>query len=143
MDDTDIDTGPGSLGPAHRDSGCTPTLLVGEREHRLYVLDPQTVGYIEAHRNYVMLHAAGAAYIARDSLKRLAGALRGAGFVRIERSLLLNIRAISYAQRVGRGCYAFTLHTGACVRSGPSYRRAILRVLPLAQVPAHPNTRFA
>ncbi len=110
-----------------------PRLLVGERQHRLYVLDPEKIEYIESHGNYVRFHIGDTDYISRDSVKRLAGTLADRGFVRIERSLLLNLRAILYAQRVGRGTYSFTLVSGSCLHSGATYRHEILRVLPLAQ----------
>jgi DNA-binding LytR/AlgR family response regulator len=79
----------------------------------------------------VQFHVGASEYISRDSVKRLSSALAGCGFVRIGRSLLINISAIVYAQRVGRGTFAFTLWSGSCLRSGSSYRKLILRVLPL------------
>jgi two-component system LytT family response regulator len=109
-----------------------PTLLVGERERRLYPLDPDKIDYIESDGNYVSIRSGNAAYISRDSIKRLAGELEPHGFVRIERSLLVNIRAVLYAETVGRGRFAFTLSSGACLHSSASYRDAILRALPLA-----------
>jgi two-component system LytT family response regulator len=112
-----------------------PTLLVGEREHRLYVLTPENVEYIEAQGNYVKLHASGADYISRSSIKHLEYSLADRGFLRIERSLIVNVRAIAYAQRAGQGTYSFTLHSGASLRSGARYRRGILRVIPLLQPP--------
>ena len=108
-------------------------LLVGEREHRLYVLTPESVEYIEAQGNYVKLHANGADYISRGAIKRLALTLADRGFLRIERSLIVNVRAIAYAQRAGQGTYLFTLHSGAALRSGARYRGGILRVIPLLQ----------
>lgn len=107
-------------------------LLIGERQHRLYVLKPQTVEYIEAQDNYVLFHVGDAQFISRDTVRRLTRVLAGCGFVRIERSLLLNIGSIVYAQRAGRGTYAFTLTSGACVQSGATYLEGILRTLPLA-----------
>jgi DNA-binding LytR/AlgR family response regulator len=112
-----------------------PDVLVGEREHRLYVLPTEKIDYIEAHGNYVKLHAGNAEYISRDSVKRLKTALLPGGFLRIERSLLINVRAILYAQRLGRGTYAFTLTSGQRLCSGATYRGAILQALPLAQAP--------
>jgi hypothetical protein len=53
--------------------------------------------------------------------------------VRIERSLLLNIRAVAYVENAGHGSYAFTLTSGACLHSTATYREAILRVLPISQ----------
>ena len=110
-----------------------PRVLVGEREHRMYVLKPERIEFIESHGNYVKLHAGNAEYISRDSVKRLADELAGNGFVRIERSLLVNVRSILYAQRVGRGTYAFTLTSGSCLYSGATFREDILRVLPLGR----------
>jgi hypothetical protein len=115
--------------------GDAPTLLVGEREHRLYVLKPEKIEYIEADGNYVKLHADTTEYISRDTIKRLSNVLNG-GFIRIERSLLINIRAVAYAQRVGRRTYAFTLVSGSCLFSSPKYRDEILRALPLTQKPS-------
>jgi two-component system LytT family response regulator len=112
------------------------TLLIGEREHRLYPLDPERIDYIESDGNYVSIRSGNATYISRDSIKRLADELADFGFVRIERSLLVNIRAVLYAETVGRGRFAFTLSSGACLHSSASYRDAILRALPLVSSPS-------
>jgi DNA-binding LytR/AlgR family response regulator len=109
-----------------------PTLLIGEREHRLYPLDPEKIDYIESDGNYVSIRSGNTTYISRDSIKRLSGELAHLGFIRIERSLLVNIRAVLYAEATGRGRFAFTLSSGACLQSSASYRDAILRALPLA-----------
>lgn len=108
-----------------------PLFLVGEREHRLYPLDPLAIDYVRAAGNYVTFHLAGVEYIARESIKRLAAVLAPTGFVRIERSLLLNVRAIAYAQPVGHGSFAFTLASGVRLHSGHAYRDTILAALPL------------
>jgi two-component system, LytTR family, response regulator len=118
-----------------------PVILVGEREHRLYPLDPQKIDYIESAGNYVKYRIANTEYIARESIKRLDVVLGASGFVRIERSLLLNIRAISYAQPTGHGTFAFTLLSGACLHSGPAYRETILGVLPLRRRGSARETR--
>lgn len=115
-------------------SGPTPPrYLVGERQHRLYPLAPEQVDYIESAANYVTIRSGNSEYISRDSIKRLSLALSDFGFVRIERSLLVNVRAVSYVEVVGHGSFAFTLFCGACLYSSPTYREAILRVLPLSQ----------
>ena len=108
-------------------------VLVGERERRLYVLRSDQIEYVESHGNYVKLHGGGVEYISRDSVKRLANALAGSGFLRIARPLLINIRSIHYAQRASRGSYDFTLRSGAVVRSGSAFRDEILNLLPLTQ----------
>lgn len=105
--------------------------LVGERQHRLYPLEVEKIDYIEAHGNYVTIRSGTCDYIRRDSIKRLAAYLAERGFMRIERSLLLNVRAVAYAQVASHGTFAFTLFSGACIQSSTSYREAILDVLPL------------
>src|ERR1700676_3213691 len=94
-------------------------LLVGEREHRLYPMNPETIDYIESDGNYVTIRSGSAKYISRDSIKR---------------SLLVNIRAVAYVEAVGRGMFAFTLTSGAVLHSSTSYRDSILRILPMRRL---------
>lgn len=138
---------PGAI-PARRPHAASPTtlpgarsalLLVGEREHRLYPLDPLEIDYVQsAGGNYVTYNVGGVEYIARESIKRLDEALSLAGFVRIERSLLLNVRAIAYAQPLGHGTFIFTLASGAQLRSSYVFRDNIFAALPLRRrAPPH------
>jgi DNA-binding LytR/AlgR family response regulator len=110
--------------------GRQPKILVGERQHRLYPLDIEKIDYIEADGNYVTIRVGDAEYISRDSIKRLTADLAAFGFVRIDRSILLNIRAVEFAEPVGHGTLAFTLTSGTCLYSSKTYRDAILRLLP-------------
>jgi DNA-binding LytR/AlgR family response regulator len=107
-----------------------PKILVGERQHRLYPLDVEKIEYIEADGNYVTIRAGNQEYISRDTIKRLSVELAYLGFVRIDRSTLLNIRAVQFAEPVGHGTLAFTLSSGACLYSSKTYSGAIQRVLP-------------
>jgi two-component system LytT family response regulator len=113
-------TGPGS-----------PRFLVGERQRRLYPLDPKSIDYIEADGNYVTLRAGKVEYLSRDSIKRLSIQLAVLGFIRIERSLLVNAAAVSYAEVAGHGTFALTLSSGVCLHSSAAYRDSILRIIPL------------
>ena len=114
-----------------RATGVSPRFLVGERQRRLYPLDPKTIDYIEADGNYVTLRAGKVEYLSRDSLKRLSMQLAAFGFIRIERSLLVNAGAVSYAEVAGHGTFALTLSSGVCLHSSAAYRDSILRIIPL------------
>ncbi|HEY2782402.1 MAG TPA: LytTR family DNA-binding domain-containing protein [Steroidobacteraceae bacterium] len=114
----------------HRVPGRRPKLLIGERQHRLYPLDIEKIDYIEADGNYVTIRAGNAEYISRDSIKRLSMDLADFGFMRIDRSTILNIRAVAFAEPIGHGALTFTLSSGACLHSSKAYRKSILRVLP-------------
>jgi two-component system, LytTR family, response regulator len=96
--------------------------LVGERAGRLYFLPPSDVDYIEADSNYVQIQVADKRFLSRDSLARLAPILESVGFVRINRSTLLNIRRVSFAEREGRGVLAFVLESGERVTSSAGFR---------------------
>jgi DNA-binding LytR/AlgR family response regulator len=109
----------------------SPRFLVGERQRRLYPLDPMSIDYIEADGNYVTLRAGKVEYLSRDSIKRLSMQLAELGFIRIERSLLVNAAAVSYAEVAGHGTFALTLNSGVCLHSSAAYRDSILRIIPL------------
>jgi DNA-binding LytR/AlgR family response regulator len=108
-----------------------PRFLVGERQRRLYPLDPKSIDYIEADGNYVTLRAGKVEYLSRDSIKRLSTQLAELGFIRIERSLLVNAAAVSYAEVAGHGTFSLTLSSGVCLYSSAAYRDSILRIIPL------------
>jgi two-component system, LytTR family, response regulator len=108
-----------------------PRFLVGERLRRLYPLDPKSIDYIEADGNYVTLRVGKEEYLSRDSIKRLALQLAELGFIRIERSLLVNATAVAYAEVARHGTFALTLNSGVCLHSSAAYRDAILRIIPL------------
>ena len=108
-----------------------PRYLVGERQRKLYPLDPKSIDYIEADGNYVTLRVGKVEYLSRDSIKRLSNQLGELGFIRIARSLLVNAAAVSYAEVAGHGTFALTLTSGVCLHSSPACRDSILRVIPL------------
>jgi DNA-binding LytR/AlgR family response regulator len=108
-----------------------PRFLVGERQRRLYPLDPKSIDYIEADGNYVTLRAGKLEYLSRDSIKRLSTQLAEFGFIRIDRSLLVNAAAVLYAEVAGHGTFALTLTSGVCLHSSAAFRNSILRIIPL------------
>jgi DNA-binding LytR/AlgR family response regulator len=103
-----------------------PHQLTGERAQRLYFIEPEAIDYIESEANYVALHVGDEHYLARNTVKHLAGVLAPLGFVRIERSLLVNLRKVAFAERLDRGAFAFTLRTGRRLVSSGTYRQGIL-----------------
>ncbi len=114
-----------------RAPAMTPRFLVGERQRRLYPLDPKSIDYIESDGNYVTLRVGNVEYLSRDSIKRLSVQLEDLGFIRIARSLLVNAAAVSYAEAAGHGTFALTLTSNVCLHSSAAYRDSILRIIPL------------
>jgi two-component system LytT family response regulator len=98
--------------------------LIAERYHRLYFIPVSDVDYIEAYGNYVRIHVGDCEYLRRDTLARLTQELQGAGFLRVRRSTLLNLRRVAFAERLGDGALAFTLASGARLVSRTRFRLA-------------------
>ncbi len=132
---THAEPGSGHVATDSSEFGCGPSVLprylVGERQRKLYPLDPKSIDYIEADGNYVTLRAGKVEYLSRDSIKRLTMQLADNGFVRIARSLLVNAAAVLYAEVAGHGTFALTLNSGVCLYSSAAYRDSILRIIPL------------
>lgn len=104
-----------------------PLRLVGERGRRLFFIEVELIDYIQADGNYVSIRAGEDRYLARSTLKNLALALAPSGFVRITRSLLVNLHRVAFAERLGGGSFEFTLRSGMRLASTPTFRREILQ----------------
>jgi DNA-binding LytR/AlgR family response regulator len=102
-----------SLAVANNKRRGSQPLLMGENSRRLYFLAIDEVDYIEScGGNYVLLHVGEQKYVRRDTVKRLASALRDAGFEWIRRSTLINLARVAFAEKVEHGALAFTLTCG-------------------------------
>jgi two-component system LytT family response regulator len=100
--------------------------ITGERAQRLYSIDAEAIDYVESDANNVAFHVDDDKYLAHNSLKHLAGVLEPLGFVRIGRSVLLNLRKVAFAQPLDRSAFVFTLRNGRRLVSSSSYRKGIL-----------------
>jgi len=112
-----------------RDGPRLPRRLLGERAHRLYFIEIEIIDYIEANGNYVKIHVGDNSYISRNTIKHLAESLAPRAFVRIERSLLVNLNRVAFAERVGHGSFGLTLSSGRKLLSTPTYRKKLLEAL--------------
>jgi two-component system LytT family response regulator len=107
--------------------------ITGEKAQRLYFLDVETIDYVESEASCVSVHVDDEKYLVRNTLKHLAGVLEPLGFVRIERSVLLNLRKVAFAQRLDRGAFVFVLRNGRRLVSSSTYRKGILEEIRRGQ----------
>jgi len=112
----------------------SPTRLLAEKSRRLHFIEPTLIECIEADGNYVVVHTDTEHYIARSTLKHLSATLAPLGFLRIERSLLINLPRVAFIEKLGDGCYAFTLRSGRRLVSGVAYREGIQKEIRCAQL---------
>jgi two-component system LytT family response regulator len=115
----------------------SPTRLLAEKSRRLHFIEPSLIECIEADGNYVVVHTDTERFIARSTLKHLSVTLGPLGFLRIERSLLINLPRVAFIERLGGGCYAFTLPSGRRLVSGVAYRKEIQQEIRRAQLASH------
>ena len=88
------------------------------------------VDWIDAADNYVRLHAAGREHLVRETLKSVAEQLNPELFVRVHRSLIINLDRVETVEPSFHGEYVVTMKDGAQLTTSRSYSerlRALLR----------------
>ncbi len=114
--------------PASRHGGPLERVVVREQE-RLFFVDTASFDWVEAAGNYVRLHVGARRHLVRGTLSRLAERLGVENFVRIRRSALVNVRAITSLERYGKASYTIRLRSGATLVSSRYYVRRIRALL--------------
>ena len=79
------------------------------------------IEWIEADRNYVLVHAAGITHKVRDTLARLTGLPALAEFVQIHRSILVNKARVKVIHARTNSDWEATLESGAVLKVGRRY----------------------
>jgi two-component system, LytTR family, response regulator len=92
-------------------------------------LEVDRVDWISAAENYVELHAGEARHLLQVTLNRLASRLNPATFVRIHRSLIVNVERIRSVQPQFHGEYLVTLVSGQELHSGRTYHETLRRLV--------------
>lgn len=90
------------------------------------------IEWVEAARDYVLLHTATRSYIHRISMTALEQLLDPQLLMRVHRSTFIRPALVKAVQRLGKGLIALEMDDGAVVQVGPSYVRAVLERLGLA-----------
>lgn len=85
--------------------------------------------WVEAAGNYVRLHVAAREHVIRGPLTCLAARLGPDRFVRIRRSALVNVQAITSLERYAKASYTVTLRSGATLVSSRYHVRQIRAIL--------------
>lgn len=88
-------------------------------------VDLEDVDWIEAAENYVKLHAGKASHLVLVAMNTLEKSLDPETFLRIHRSIIVNVGRIQELEPVAHGEYVVTLPHGVRVRSGRSYHETL------------------
>jgi len=72
----------------------SPRRLVVRRGARRILVPVEEIEWIESEGNYARLHLAGTTYLIRETLTSLEERLRRPAFVRVQRSILVNLEEV-------------------------------------------------
>ena len=87
------------------------------------------IDWIEAADDYVRLHVGKTAYLQRDTLTRMERRLPQSRFLRIHRSIIVNVERIRELQPWFQGDWVVRLADGTSLHSGKSYRENLRALL--------------
>lgn len=105
-----------------RKTSATRGRLVVRSKGNLVFLHISDVEWIEAAGNYVQVHAGARAHSIREKISDFERLLPPERFLRIHRSIIVNIDAVSEIQNCGSGEYIVLLRNGKELPLGRSYR---------------------
>ena len=105
------------------------TRLATRLGDRLVVVRLAEVSWIEADGDYMRVHHRGRSALVRTTMSDLERRLDPAAFVRVHRSAIVNIDAITSVDLLAHGDSVAVLDDGSRVRIGRSYKSALLAVL--------------
>jgi two-component system, LytTR family, response regulator len=90
------------------------------------------IDWVEAAKDYVMLHTPTRSYLHRISMAALEEQLDPAQLMRVHRSTFVRPARVSGVQRLGKGLIALEMQDGAVVQVGPSYVKSVLSAVGLS-----------
>lgn len=111
----------GALGRADQPRGIPGRLMVKSRDH-IHVVKVDSIDWIEADAGYYWIHTQGKKHLLRGKMKWLEESLPDDRFVRIHRSLIVNIDRIQELQHIARGEYHAILNDGTKLSVSRNYR---------------------
>ncbi|HEX8569796.1 MAG TPA: LytTR family DNA-binding domain-containing protein [Caulobacteraceae bacterium] len=99
----------------------------------------ESIDWIEAARDYVLLHTSTRSHILRITMSALEKKLDPELMLRVHRSAFVRLDAVGEVQRPGKGLMTLVLKDGATVQVGPNYAHDVARRLRLDRPAAEPN----
>lgn len=99
------------LAHVRANAGGGPRVLVKSPD-RILFLKPDEIDHVEACGNYVVLHAGKERHIVRETMTAMEARLGNSGFMRINRSVIVNLSRIRELLPLAAGEYAVVLKSG-------------------------------
>lgn len=103
--------------------------LVVKTEGRVLILETSEIDWLEAAGNYVRLHTGSRAHMFRERISRITSRLDPARFIRIHRSIIVNIDRIKELQPCNSGEYMVILKNGRELSCSRTYRTRLQQAI--------------
>lgn len=94
---------------------------------RISFVNVEDIQYVQAAENYVQLHLKSARHLLHVPIATLEASLDPQMFLRIHRSLIVNVQQVKELETGPHGEYIVVLHGGARLQSSRSYHETIKR----------------
>jgi two-component system LytT family response regulator len=102
-----------------------PRRLAVRSAGKTVFVEIEKIDWAEAAENYVQLHVGRATHLLHVTMNVLEDAFDPEMFLRIHRSLIVNVNRIKELQPVSHGEYMVTLHDGVRLQSSRSYQEKV------------------
>jgi two-component system LytT family response regulator len=97
---------------------------------RLYAVRVEDIDYIEVAGHYLELHTgATTTHLVRDTIGSMEGRLDSSRFVRIHRSVMVNVDRIRELRPAFHGEFVVSLHTGQQLRCSRTYAERLTKAM--------------
>lgn len=116
------------LGELRRERSGVERLAI-KVDGRVLFVRTSEIDWLESEGNYVKLHVGGACHLFRETLSALEADLSPDRFLRISRSVLVNLDAVKELQPLFYGDYTVLLRGGGQLTLSRNYRDRVDRLL--------------
>jgi DNA-binding LytR/AlgR family response regulator len=121
-----------AISPRAERMGAAKPVRVGIRmNRRILFLDSAEILALEAEGNYVLVRHLKASYMARERISELANRLEDYGFIRIHRSVVVNIAHVNSVEPLSNGDGQVQMRGGSNYAIGRAYKKNLRRIAEL------------
>jgi len=112
-----------------RSERAFPDRFLVRASNHLYFVRETDIEWVDAADNYVRLHAGGRAHFVRDTMKAFIAKLHPDRFIRVHRSVIVNIDHVQKLEPHGHGEYVLTMRDGSRVTSSRAHSERLHALL--------------
>jgi len=95
------------------------------REGHIAFVPVADIDWVEADGDYLRLHAGREVHTLRETMNEIESRLPEKRFVRVHRSIIVNVARVRAVESIPKGDYLLVLQDGTKLRSGRTYRETV------------------